>query len=86
MLAIGYGLFWPAYNALQADMIPREKRGRIMGTIGTLNVLATIPASAVAGFLYSLDPASPFILTIVLGVIVCFTVFLAVKEPKTREI
>lgn len=86
MLAIGYSLFWPAYNALQADMIPREKRGRIMGTIGTLNVLATIPASAVGGLLYSLDPASPFILTIVLGVIVSFTVFLGVKEPKTREI
>jgi MFS family permease len=85
MLAIGFSLFWPAYNALQADMIPREKRGRIMGTIGTLNILATIPASAVGGILYSLDPASPFILTIVLGAIVSFTVFFGVKEPKTRE-
>ena len=47
----------PAYMALQADMIPREKRGRIMGTNGTLNVMATIPASALVGFLYGMPVA-----------------------------
>ena len=76
----------PAYMALQADMIPREKRGRIMGTIGTLNVMATIPASALAGFLYGLDPAYPFAFTIVLGIVVSLIIVFAVKEPKTREI
>jgi MFS family permease len=86
MLAIGRSLFWPAYNALQADMIPREKRGRVMGTIGTLNILAVIPASALGGFLYGLDPAYPFVLTIALGIIVSLTIWLAVEEPKTREI
>jgi MFS family permease len=86
IFAIGSCLIMPAYNALQADMIPREKRGRIMGTIGTLNVMATIPASALAGVLYSLDPAYPFAFTIVLGIIVSLIILFAVKEPKTREI
>jgi MFS family permease len=33
LFAAGGCLIMPAYHALQADMIPREKRGRIMGTI-----------------------------------------------------
>ncbi len=86
LFAVGGCLIMPAYNALLADMIPRKKRGRIMGTIGTLNVMATIPASALAGVLYGLDPAYPFAFTIVLGVIVSLIVFLAVKEPEVREI
>ena len=86
LFAVGGCLIMPAYNALQADMIPREKRGRIMGTIGTLNIMATIPASALAGFLYSLNPAYPFSFTIVLGIIVSLIIVFAVKEPKTREV
>jgi len=86
MFAVGGCLIMPAYNALLADMIPREKRGRIMGTIGTLNVMATIPASALAGLLYGLDPAYPFAFTIILGIVVSLIIVFAVKEPKIREI
>jgi MFS family permease len=85
VFAIGGSLLYPAYGALMADMIPREKRGRIMGTIGTLNVMASVPASVLAGVLYSLNPAYPFALTIFLGVAVSLIVFLAVQEPKVRE-
>jgi MFS family permease len=66
-------------------MIPKEKRGRIMGTIGTLNILATVPASILAGFLYSLNPMYPFAFTIFAGMTVCLIVILLVKEPKIRE-
>ncbi|UCE29197.1 MAG: MFS transporter [Candidatus Bathyarchaeota archaeon] len=86
LFAIGGCLIGPAYSAMQADMIPREKRGRIMGTIGTLNILATIPASAVAGILYDLGPQYPFAFSIAIGIVVSLIVLLAVKEPKTREI
>jgi len=41
IFAAGGCLIMPGYNALLADLIPREKRGRIMGTIITLNILAT---------------------------------------------
>ncbi len=83
--SIGGCLIMPAYQALQADMIPKEKRGRIMGTIGTLNVLAVVPASIIAGFLYDLNPVYPFAFTVITGTTVCLIVFLAVKEPKIRE-
>ncbi|MGD8507111.1 MAG: MFS transporter [Candidatus Bathyarchaeota archaeon] len=85
IFSVGGCLIMPAYNALLADMIPREKRGRILGTIVTLNILATVPSSALGGFLYDYDPAYPFFLAIVLGAVVSLIILFAVKEPKTRE-
>ncbi len=75
----------PAYNALLADLIPKEKRGRIMGTIVTMNILATVPASTFGGFLYGLYPTYPFILALALGVTVSLIILFAVREPKSRE-
>lgn len=85
MFATGGCLIMPAYSALLADLIPKEKRGRIMGTIVTLNILATVPASALGGLLYQIWPVYPFILTITLGTTVSLIILLAVKEPEKRE-
>jgi MFS family permease len=78
-------LIMPAYSALLADLIPKEKRGRIMGTIVTLNILATVPASALGGILYGTSPIYPFILTMSLGTTVSLIILLAVKEPRIKE-
>lgn len=86
-MVFGFGgcLIMPAYNALLADLIPREKRGRILGTIVTLNILATVPSSALGGFLYGVDPTHPFLFAIVLGIVVSLIILFTVKEPKIRE-
>ncbi|MCD6562948.1 MAG: MFS transporter [Thermoproteales archaeon] len=47
IFTLGGSLFGPAYQALLADLTPKEMRGRVMGVVGTLNLLAMIPASAV---------------------------------------
>lgn len=86
MFATGGCLIMPAYNALLADLIPKEKRGRIMGTIVTLNILATVPASALGGFLYGFAPAYPFILTMILGVTVSLIILFTVHDPKKKEV
>ena len=86
MFAIGGSILYPAYSALLADMIPKEKRGRIMGTIVTLNILATVPSSALGGFLYGVGPAYPFVLAIFLGITVSLIILFRVKEPQIREV
>jgi len=86
MFAVGGSILYPAYSALMADMIPKEKRGRILGTIVTLNILATVPSSALGGFLYGVYPAYPFVLAIFLGITVSLIILSKVKEPKTREV
>lgn len=86
LYGLGNCLIMPAYNALLADLIPREKRGRIMGTIVTLNILATVPASVMGGVLYGLAPAFPFIFTTLLGVTVSMIILLTVTEPEKKEV
>lgn len=82
---VGGCLIMPAYNALLADLIPKEKRGRIMGTIVTLNILATVPSSALGGLLYGASPVYPFLLSIALGATVSLIILFAVREPKIKE-
>ncbi len=85
MFSMGGCLIMPAYNALLADLTPKEKRGRIMGTIVTMNILATVPASAFGGFLYGISPNYPFVLTLLLGATVSAIILFTVREPKTKE-
>lgn len=75
----------PGFQALITDLTPKEKRGRIMGVIGTLNIIARIPASAIAGFLYQLSPPAPFIFSIIIGILIILIIALFIKEPEVRE-
>jgi MFS family permease len=84
--SIGGALFMPAQQALLADMIPRGKRGRIMGAIGNLNLVASAIASVVAGFLYELDPRNPFVFCIFSGIVSLILLLTVVREPEVREV
>jgi len=83
--AVGSVLIGPAFNALTTDLTPKDKRGRIMGIIGTLNIMAMIPASVIGGFLYQLDPSLPFIFTLVISILSLVIMSLFIKEPEVRE-
>ena len=41
----------PAWNAMIMDMVPIEKRGTVMGTIGTLTGIVGIPAPILGSYL-----------------------------------
>ena len=83
--AIGGALFNPACQALMADLTPREARGRIMATIGNLNLVAAAAASAVAGYLYDMNPMWPFLACVGLGVLTFTLVVILLREPERRE-
>jgi len=82
------GTLWmgPATRSLVTDFTPQDKRGRVMGAIGMLNILATIPSSTIAGFLYQINPAYPFILIIIMESIAILIVIFLIKEPQKMEI
>jgi len=84
--ALGGALFRPAHQALLADLTPREMRGRVMGVVGTLNLLVMIPSSALGGLLYELEPSSPFLLCVALGAVCATLISLLVEEPVKREV
>ncbi|MBS7636117.1 MFS transporter [Candidatus Bathyarchaeota archaeon] len=84
--AIASVLFGPATAALQADIVPKKMRGRIMGSTGALFILATAFGSFVGGILYEkIGPTAPFLLCVPLDVAALLIVLFKVKEPDKKE-
>ena len=55
-------LLGPSLTALQADLSPREMRGRMMAMFSVLPLITAIPAQILGGYLYnSLGPLTPFL-------------------------
>ena len=54
-----------SFTAEQADLIPKEMRGRLMGMMGTVGILWWALFSSVFGFLYQIDPVKTFIVAII---------------------
>lgn len=87
LFAIASVLFGPATAALQADIVPKERRGRVMGSTGALYILASALGSFVGGILYeNLSPIVPFLLCVPLDIIALLIVVFKVREPERKEI
>ncbi|UCD45081.1 MAG: MFS transporter [Candidatus Bathyarchaeota archaeon] len=72
----------PAWNALIADIVPREKRGTVQGTIGTVTGIVSAPASILGSYLWTnLGPQFPFYAASLTGLVGVLVFFLTVKEP-----
>ena len=82
---VSTAFFFPALNALRADIIPRDRRGRILGLMGTLRSLAMVPAAAVFGYLYGVNRAYPYYIGVVIEVVIVAVIFRLVAEPTEAE-
>lgn len=75
-----------AWQALMADLVPREKRGTVNGIIGTVTGLVGAPSSWIGGYMWeNYSPETPFQATLVLGLLALGVFALFVKEPKKGE-
>jgi len=54
-------LLGPSMTALQANLSPRQMRGRLMALFSVFSLVVAIPAQILGGYLYSRDPLYPFI-------------------------
>ena len=85
LFGVSQAFFFPAYMALQADLIPPDKRGRVMGMIGTLQTLAAVPAATVFGLMYEAGPAIPFVSAIAIEVLTVAVVVAKIDESVENE-
>lgn len=74
----------PAWQALVADLVPSRDRGKIMGLMGTITGLVSLPASALGGYLYEYDPHLLLALGSTLEATAIPIILLLFKEPKRR--
>jgi MFS family permease len=86
LLGVGLVMTNAGSGALQADLTPRESRGKVQGFSSFVNNIVMALGAAIGGFLYEhFSPELPFYLSMSL-IIPAFLLTLAmVHEPRKRE-
>lgn len=84
--AIGNAMVFTAYPSLQADLTPKEFRGKVIGFSSFLDCILASGALLLGGFLYgNIAPMTPFLLLLIAMIITGIATFLFIKEPKDKE-
>ncbi|RLE59643.1 MAG: hypothetical protein DRJ35_05290, partial [Thermoprotei archaeon] len=92
---IAFNFYIPSFRALQADLVPKEIRGRIFGTIQMFFNLGAVLGPIIGGALYKNlaethiygipGVAFTFLSSAVLGYLSLIVFILFVKEEKTTK-
>ena len=80
----GTALLGPPLSSLQAGIVPRMIRGRILAIFSAFPLLASVPAGILGGYLYTITPILPF-LAAVPPFVLSFLILLRVREPVRLE-
>ena len=79
-------LAFSAFQALFADLVPQEKRGKAIGSMNFFTYVFMAFGAIAGGILYDVvSPQSPFLLMIVLFIPQFLLILFFVQEPEKRE-
>jgi DHA1 family multidrug resistance protein B-like MFS transporter len=85
-LGVGLVMMNAGSNALQADLTPRESRGKVQGFSSFVNFIVMALGAATGGFLYEhLSPAAPFYVSMIVAIPAFLLTLAMVHEPKKRQ-
>jgi len=86
LVGLGQSLMHAAFSALQADLTPKEQRGKVNGFTNFANYILMAVGSLVGGVLYEhVSPQVPFFLAIIFIVPAFVLMLVLVHEPEKRE-
>ncbi len=86
LLGAGSVMMNASFGALQADLTPKEQRGKVSGFTNFVNYIIMALGSALGGFLYEhVSPQAPFMMAIVAVLPSFLLTLVLVKEPKEKE-
>jgi MFS family permease len=84
--AIGNSMF-VAYQSLEADLVPREHRGKVIGFTHFFNYISIAIGQLLGGFLYEkVSSQLPFLLMWASTISGAILTILLIHEPKKREV
>ena len=86
LFGISNALFMAGYSAMEADLVPKELRGKEVGCNQFATYVLMALGGLTGGYLYeNVSPASPFLLAFLLVLVCILLQAFFVKEPKRRE-
>jgi len=86
LMGVGQSMFWIAERSLQADLVAREHRGRVIACTHFASFMLVAVGQLLGGILYTyVSPTAPFIIFAASTIpLAAMTIFL-VRDPKRRE-
>jgi MFS family permease len=85
-LGVGLVMMNAGSNALQADLTPKESRGKVQGFSSFVNFIVMALGAAAGGFLYEhLSPAAPFYVSMIVAIPAFLLTLAMVHEPQKRQ-
>ena len=86
LLVVAGTYYAPAHEALQADLTPKQLRGRVTALWDISAAVSTASGAFAGGFFYqAVGPATPFYLFTVFELIAATLIIVAVKEPTSIQ-
>jgi len=86
MWGAGQLLGFSAFQALFADLVPRNLRGKVTGSMNFFTYISMAIGGVTGGLLYdNVSPQTPFLLTAFLTGLSTLVMLLGVHEPKPEE-
>lgn len=86
LFGIGQLLAMSAYMSLLADLVPRDQRGKVIGSSNFFSYIFMAIGSLVGGIIYQVvSPQLPFLLMIALLIPASLILAFLVHEPERRE-
>lgn len=80
--AAGSAFLGPSIAALQADLTPKQARGRLMALFSFFPLLTAIPAQIAGGYLYeNVNPLAPFLASLPVYTLAA-AVLASIREPE----
>ena len=84
LVGMGDMIFFSAFESLRTDIVPLEKRGKVIGLTNFATYIIMAIGQLVGGILYEKAPQLPFFFMLVF-IVPSFIITLLVHEPKKRE-
>jgi MFS family permease len=82
-----YGIYYAMIDGVEkafvGDLAPAHSKGTALGFFHTIAGIGLLPASVIAGFLFSLSPAAPFIFGSCMSICTFVVVAVFIKEKQT---
>jgi MFS family permease len=78
-------LFFSSFQSLQTDLVPREKRAKVIGFSQFVNYVFMAFGMLTGGLIYSFNPQLPFILILIATIPSFLVLAFFVHEPEKRE-
>ncbi len=86
LIGLGQLLFFSSFASLQTDLVPREKRAKVIGFSHFVGYVLMAFGLLAGGVIYSVSPQLPFLLMLIAIVPSFLIIMFLIQEPEKREV